>query len=467
MPPFGVCGVNGRVRDHADGLPVSPSVSAGRRWTARGAILAAIAGALIPAILAGLHSLPLLLFGVAGIAISAAGAWMGLTHRGVGRLAGTAVTVVAVLGVVVVYALAEFLHIVVLSAALFLVAGVTARAALRGSARPAPEYEAPAPRRPFLIMNPRSGGGKVARFRLVESAEALGARVALLEELRQVDVAAVAREAVAQGADLLGVAGGDGAQALVAGVAADEGIPFLVISAGTRNHFALDLGLDRDDPSRCLDALTDGVELHVDLGSINGRPFVNNASFGAYAELVRRPEYRDDKTHTALQALPDLLVGHSGPQLYARAGEVVIGRPQALLISNNPYATDDPAGLGRARLDRGILGVIGVRVDNAMQAASLQSGPASESVTITTAASVTVTADANEIPVGVDGESIVIRTPVGCTIRPAALRVRVPRHRPGRSQSPPLDRDHVRPGHDRVSLPGWTSKTERGTVENA
>ena len=236
MSPFGVCGVNGRVRDHADGLQGSPSVSAGRRWIARGAILAAIAGALIPAIFAGLHSLPLLLLGVAGIAISVAGAWMGLTHRGVGRLAGTAVTVVAVLGVVVVYALAEFLHIVVLSAALFLVAGVTARAALRGSARPAPEYEAPAPRRPFLIMNPRSGGGKVARFRLVESAEALGARVALLEELRQVDVAALVREAVAHGADLLGVAGGDGTQALVAGIAAEHDIPLLVISAGTRNH---------------------------------------------------------------------------------------------------------------------------------------------------------------------------------------------------------------------------------------
>ena len=391
---------------------------------------------------------------------------MGLTHRGVGRLAGTVVAVLAMLGVIVVYAFAEFLHIVVLSVALLLIAGIAARAALRGSGPAAPEYDVPAPRHPFLIMNPRSGGGKVARFQLVENAEALGARVALLEEAKQVDVVAVAREAVAQGADLLGVAGGDGTQALVAGVAADEGIPFLVISAGTRNHFALDLGLDRDDPSRCLDALTDGVELHVDLGSINGRPFVNNASFGAYAELVRRPEYRDDKTHTALQALPDLLVGHSGPQLYARAGEVVIARPQALLISNNPYATDDPAGLGRrARLDRGILGVIGVRVDNARQAASLQSGPASESVTITTAASVTVTADANEIPVGLDGEAIVVRTPVGCTIRPAALRVRVPRHRPGRSQAPPLDREHLRAlATIAFRRPGPTSQTDRGTL---
>jgi len=458
--------VNGRVHDRPDGPPAPPSVIAGRRWAARGAILTAIAGVLVPVIFAGLRSVPLLVLGAIGIAISLAGAWLGLTHRGVGRLAGVVVAAVAVLGVAVVYALAEFLHIVVLSAALLLIAGFTARAALRGSALPAPEYEAPAPRHPFLIMNPRSGGGKVARFRLVESAEALGARVALLEGVEQVDVVAVARQALAQGADLLGVAGGDGTQASVAGVAADAGIPFLVISAGTRNHFALDLGLDRDDPSRCLDALTDGVELRVDLGSINGRPFVNNASFGAYAELVRRPEYRGDKTQTALQALPDLLVGHSGPWLYARAGEVVIARPQALLISNNPYATDDPAGLGRrARLDRGTLGVIGVRVDNARQAASLQSGPASESVTVTTAASVTVTADADEIPVGVDGESIVVRPPVGCTIRPAALRVRVPRHRPGRTPPPPLDRDNVRAlATIAFRRPGGSRRQDQGTV---
>jgi hypothetical protein len=260
-----------------------------------GAILTAIAGVLIPVIFAGLRSLPLLALGVIGVAISWAGTWLGLTHRGVGRLAGMVVAAVAVLGVAVVYVFAEFFHIVVLSAALLLIAGVIARVALRGSARPAPEYEAPAPRHPFLIMNPRSGGGKVARYRLVERAEAVGARVALLEESSR---PVWSRSPV-----------GTAPKPWSPESRPMPAFPFLVISAGTRNHFALDLGLDRDDPSRCLDALTDGVELHVDLGWINGRPFVNNASFGAYAGLVRRPEYRDTKTHTALQALPDLLVG--------------------------------------------------------------------------------------------------------------------------------------------------------------
>ena len=164
-------------------------------------------------------------------------------------------------------------------------------------------------------MNPRSGGGKVAKFRLEDKAAALGAEVTLLEGPGVVDVAALAREAVDDGADLLGVAGGDGTQALVAGIAAERDIPMMVISAGTRNHFALDLGLDRDDPASCLDALTDGVELRIDLGLIGDRTFVNNASFGAYAEVVQSPAYRDDKTGTTLDMLPDLLTGHQGAHL--------------------------------------------------------------------------------------------------------------------------------------------------------
>jgi diacylglycerol kinase family enzyme len=294
-------------------------------------------------------------------------------------------------------------------------------------------------------MNERSGGGKVARFGLVAKAEALGASVALFGTSESVDVAALARDAVASGADVLGVAGGDGTQALVAGVAAEYNVPLLVISAGTRNHFALDLGLDRDDPSHCLDALSDGVELHIDLGTINGRPFVNNASFGAYAEIVQTPEYRADKTQTALRMLPDLLVGHPGASLSAEAGEVHIETPQALLVSNNRYGTGDLTGAGRRlRLDQGVLGVLGIRVDSALHAAGLLRGASARGLTITSSKDATVTADAAQIPVGVDREALPLQTPVRCAIHPGALRVRVPRNRPGRATRPPLDWRRVR-----------------------
>jgi diacylglycerol kinase family enzyme len=423
-----------------------PPIGAGRRWAARGALLAVAAGLLIPLVFAGLRSLALLGVGVVGLGVIAAGLWWALTHRGAGRIAGTVVAALALLGVVIVYIGVRFFWITALSAALFLLGGVAARAALRGAEVRMLEYEVAPPRHPFVIMNPRSGGGKVGKFGLVERAETLGARVALLGGPEPVDVVALARSAVAGGADLLGVAGGDGTQALVAGVAAEHGIPFLVVSAGTRNHFALDLGLDRDDPSRCLDALTDGVELHIDIGDVNGRPFVNNASFGAYAEVVQSPEYRADKTQTALRRLPDLLAGHAGARLAAEAGKIRMEAPQAVLVSNNPYGTGDPAGMGRRpRLDLGTLGVVGTRVDNALQAARLLRGSASGGVTIVSAQDVTVTADAREIPVGVDGEALMLRTPVRCAVRPGALRVRVPRDRPGRLETrPPLDWRRVR-----------------------
>ena len=255
-------------------------------------------------------------------------------------------------------------------------------------------------------MNPRSGGGKVTKFGLQEKAQALGAEVALLQGPGIVDVAALARQAVADGADLLGVAGGDGTQALVAGIAAEHGLPFLVISAGTRNHFALDLGLDREDPAACLEALTDGEELRVDLGIIGGRTFVNNASFGAYAEVVRSPAYRDDKRATTLRMLPDLLKGHQGARLSARAGDVTVEGPQALLVSNDPYEMSDVAGLGRrARLDAGTLGVVAVRVDSARQAVELVRRGHGKGLITVMADEVVVDADTPQIPVGIDGET--------------------------------------------------------------
>ena len=247
----------------------------------------------------------------------------------------------------VVFALHHLIWVAVVSVALLVLAAGAARRALTpAAAEPGmPFREVPPPGRAFLIMNPRSGGGKVAKFGLKDKAEALGAEVALLEGPGMVDVADLARRAVAAGADLLGVAGGDGTQALVAGIAAEHDLPFLVISAGTRNHFAMDLGLDRDNPAACLDALTsDGVEQRIDLGIIGGRTFVNNASFGAYAEVVQNPAYRDDKRGTTLQVLPDLLTGHRGAKLTARAGDTTITGPQALLVSNDPYEASDIAG---------------------------------------------------------------------------------------------------------------------------
>ena len=155
---------------------------------------------------------------------------------------------------------------------------------------------------------------------------------------------------------------------------------------------------------------------------------------------MQSPAYRDDKMGTTLQTLPDLLTGHQGAHLVVRAdGQVILDGPQAVLVSNNPYESGDIAGLGRrARLDQGLLGVIGVKVQTAAQAAGLLRGmQRSRSLTVLTAREVIIDADQPQIPVGIDGESVLMPTPVRCTIRPLALRVQGPRDRPGVPAPPP------------------------------
>jgi predicted polyphosphate/ATP-dependent NAD kinase len=279
-----------------------------QRWLARLSFALAFLAVAVVVIFAELWSIAMLAVGLVAAAVSLASAFLALSRRGVLRWVSLAVFVLAPVTVIVVYAIAGLLWVAAVSAAGWLLAGVTARAALSGDRLDwrMPEFPAAPARHPFLIMNPRAGGGKVEKFDLRRKAEALGAEVFLMSGPERVDVADVARKAVAAGSDLLGVAGGDGTQALVAGVAAEHGIPLMVIPAGTRNHFALDLGLDRADPAASLGALSDGVELLVDLGVIGEQPFVNNASFGAYAEVVQTPGYRGDKLGTTLDTLPEL-----------------------------------------------------------------------------------------------------------------------------------------------------------------
>jgi hypothetical protein len=184
----------------------------------------------------------------------------------------------------------------------------------------------------------------------------------------------VARQAVRDGADLLGPAGGDGTQAVVAGVAVESGLPFMVVAAGTRNHFAMDLGLDLDRSVELAGRAHRRRGAAVDLGRIGDRTFVNNASFAAYAGGTESGVPRrqgPDRARPASRAADRT----SGPRPGVRVGDEAIAGPQAVLVSNNPYATHDMAGLGRRdRLDAGVLGVLAVTVKGAADAARLLRG---------------------------------------------------------------------------------------------
>ena len=303
----------------------------------------------------------------------------------------------------------------------------------------------PPPRKAFILMNPKSGGGKVRTFNLDGEARAMGAEVSYLEP--GVDVAETLERAVKDGADLLGAAGGDGTQAMVAEVAAKHDLPILCIPAGTRNHFALDLGLDRDDPSLALRALGDeGEEVLIDLGRVGDRPFVNNVSLGVYAEIVARPEYRDAKIQTALEVLPDVTKpgARSGLTVDASGRESVVD-PQVVQVSNNPYARpEEPAPSGtRPRLDTGALGIELVAYKYAGELrqtvghATRGTLARAKAYHSWTSDRVMVTSNDGVVPAGIDGEYVELPSPLEISIRPRALRIRVPRDRPGASTAWP------------------------------
>ncbi len=264
---------------------------------------------------------------LAGVAIAFAAAWYGLLRTGAARVLGVAIAVLALAATVVVL-ITDGDHVV---QGLVILAGIAlALAATRAAfSIHVPLADARPPEHPVLFFNPKSGGGKAERFNLAEEARARG--IAPIELTLGTDLEQLVRGAVADGADGLAMAGGDGSQAIVAAIAAELDLPYGCIPAGTRNHFALDLGVDRDDVVGALDSFVDGGERRVDLAEVNGRVFVNNVSLGLYAEAVQRKGYRDAKLKTIL----DTLAGRArtrgrGARSALERGLAVMNTPRAL-----------------------------------------------------------------------------------------------------------------------------------------
>jgi diacylglycerol kinase family enzyme len=418
----------------------------------RVAALATVATAIATVVIAGITLWSYwddLVLSLVCLAIAVVAAWYVLASRGVRRVLAVFVLVVAIVGVVVFVTGDRGLLLLLAVAALAFTTAGLARYALHAdpaSLRSAPPPGVPVPpaTHPVLLYNPKSGGGK-ADAELVAAAEARGIRA--VDLTKAPDLAQLAREVIADGADVVGVAGGDGSQALVAGIAAEHDLAFVCIPAGTRNHFALDLGVDRDDVVGALDAFAAGYERRVDLATVNGRVFVNNVSLGLYARIVQSDDYRDDKVGTAARLLPDLLGDDYDPfdfQVHGPSG-VDVAHPDLVLVSNNVYRLSGIGGFGtRARLDEGVLGVIVIDVRDARDLAEL--------VALETAGRASsfrgwhewsdravVVESGQAVEAGIDGEAVVLDAPVRFESRPAALRVRVAPHHPGVSPAAVAD----------------------------
>ncbi|MGY1616765.1 diacylglycerol/lipid kinase family protein [Geodermatophilus sp. SYSU D00691] len=410
-------------------------VGAWRRLTATGALLVIGAASVVVllAIVGDVRRLPLEL---ALLAVIVLGAWFAVTRAGWRRLVAAVLVVAGAVGLVLVsFGGADLASVLVRVAAVALALGVVAFAARREARAlrraPTPGTAVPTARHAVLILNPRSGGGKAERFGLAAECRARGIEPVVLGPGD--DLVALAEAAVARGADVIGMAGGDGSQGLVAGVAARHGVAMVVVPAGTRNHLALDLGLDRDDVIGALDAFGPAVERAVDLGEINGRVFVNNVSLGLYAEIIRSAEYRDAKVDTTLDALPRVLGPGSSPfdlRFTGPAGERHTGA-HVVQVSNNPYGVTAGSRSTRPCLDTGRLGVIaldirGDRGATAFLAAAAAGRPERYPGYVAWEPSAFQVDSADPVDVGLDGEALRMAPPLRFAVRPGALRIRLP-----------------------------------------
>jgi diacylglycerol kinase family enzyme len=368
-------------------------------------------------------------------------AWVVLTRRGLVRLLGVPAGLLG-LGLLIAVVGSHVLLLLVLTGVLTLFGG-TARFAVRQHqtvVRPLYCTVRPA-RKGVLIINPTSGGGKAERLDLAAEARKRGIEPALLAPGD--DLRAVAERVASNGADVVGMAGGDGSQAMLATVAMRHDVAHVCVPAGTRNHFALDLGLDRDDVVGALDAFTDGVERRIDLAVVNEHIFINNASLGVYAQVVQSETYRNAKLRTWRRMLPEILgpgavsidLQFEGPDAKAWSHAALV------IVSNNPYQVERFAGAGtRPRLDTGALGILAARMTSAGAVAKLVTlgtlGQAQRSYGFRQWSRREFEVHSSTpVAVGLDGEALVLTPPLRFAALPGVLRVRVPRQASG--VSPP------------------------------
>jgi diacylglycerol kinase family enzyme len=292
--------------------------------------------------------------------------------------------------------------------------------------------------KPYLLINPRSGDGRTSSEELVARAAELGVEAHVLHEGE--DAAELAREAVDSGAEAVGIGGGDGSLAPVAGVALERGLPFVVVPLGTRNHFARDLGLDLDDPLDALDAFA-GVERSVDVGRVGERIFVNNVSLGLYASFVHDPERKTRNRLTAFLRMAPAALGRSRTPLdvsFEVSGRLEHHEALVVLVANNGYGVESLAELGeRERLDEGLLHayVIEAVSRHALTGLLLKAaiGDVEEADGLVEWAAPRLRVDLpdHRIHAAIDGEPVVLDAPLELELEARALRVLVP---PARAQ---------------------------------
>lgn len=214
---------------------------------------------------------------------------------------------------------------------------------------------------PWLVVhNPRSGTG--SEFDLAAEARYASQRLGRPIRVRmlrpRLSLETLLRGALAEGTTRVIVCGGDGSVRAAAQVLAGTRVPLAVLPGGTFNHFARNLEVPLPLPEAWAVA-TGGRVIAVDVGSVNGVVFVNNAGLGLYPAMVaERPRWsgRLGKLAAGIVGLVGVLTHFTAPALTISAGDALLTqRAPVVFVGNNRYTGDATEPWRRERMDAGVL----------------------------------------------------------------------------------------------------------------
>jgi diacylglycerol kinase family enzyme len=289
-----------------------------------------------------------------------------------------------------------------------------------------------------VVLNDSSGTGdcapKARRLAEIFAAAGRAARVIVATDGRQ--LRPTIERVVDEGCDVLVVGGGDGTINTAASVLVGRDTPLGVLPLGTLNHFAKDLGipLDLEEAAK---AILEGSLCRVDVGEVNGRVFVNNSSLGVYPAIVRlRDRYRASGFGKWIAALwAGLTVLRRKPFMAVRLiieNESVVRRTPFVFVGNNEYRM---AGLHAASRESLANHQLAVYVLNAERRVGLlrlgwqvliKGLDRVKELDLLTGTDATVETTRPQMQVALDGEVLMLESPLEYRIRPAALEVHVP-----------------------------------------
>jgi diacylglycerol kinase family enzyme len=286
-----------------------------------------------------------------------------------------------------------------------------------------------------VIINQKAGSAGDTSRRAVEDSCARLGLDARIVAVRGQDIRKAAEEAAETG-DALIAAGGDGTVSTVASVAVRAGATFGVIPLGTLNHFAKDAGIPLDVEA-AVAAIAGGHVVALDTGELNGRTFVNNASVGFYARIVRERQLERRRGHGKWIAFAIGLARawRHYRQITVRMtvdGTQMVRRTPFVFIGNGEYVDEGPGLWSRTGLRAGRLWISlapeCTRTEMLWLVISALAGGLIPDVKLESFRAVEVTVEPRSRHAGVatDGELLQIGPPFTCAVHPGALRTLLP-----------------------------------------